>query len=298
MNPAKLLSLPNQPIGEGDLARIGEALTKVHALSDWDETKHPRGEHGQFGTGTGGGFEATRLRVAKMIATAVAKRWGFDPNKIDVVYNTSARGFRVGGTAFTEAGHYQPKTGRIELNAAHISENAVDEITAHEITHDAYNSTVTRPEATYDEVPLEVRDLHEFLGSNYAKLNEEDGVTPYSKAYWNAASPKGFTDVGPWAPHGDDGFVNQATGEWRKQAPDKETSTRDPYVYTNGEQTTEWENAMNETFAEISAQMLRNPVRAKAEISPTWREAHDKLLKAYKAVQNTEVLTRGGFQKI
>ena len=83
-----------------------------------------------------------RKEVVTNLSTDVAEKMGVSPRIIDVVHK-DPREFTVGEKQFTEAGHYDPSTGRIELNAQNISYGdtpSVKGITAHELSHAIYHS--------------------------------------------------------------------------------------------------------------------------------------------------------------
>jgi 2'-5' RNA ligase len=263
------------------------------------------------------------VNFTRIQADIVATKLGFDSTKIDVVYNTSPRTFYVGNRSFNEAGHYSPDTGRIEINANQMSflasgdSSEIQGLAAHEITHDAFQQAFTRwnEPKEYDSMPPdEVQDLSSFIGDHADQLIKEDGVTDYSRAYWENArrmNPQSI-DVGTWTPDtggdvgltsvgGDQqptGWINQDTGEWRDQPPPPEKQR--PALFDLEEDTPgyrAWSSAMNETFAEISALKFGGDTDL-SKVSPVWKEAHQYLFAAYKSVVNTEVMTRGGFKKI
>jgi len=85
---------------------------------------------------------AMKVEVVTNVATSVAERMGVDPSIIYVVHH-EPREFHVGDKTFYEGGHYNPATGRIELNAYNISyadAPSVRGITAHEISHAIYHA--------------------------------------------------------------------------------------------------------------------------------------------------------------
>jgi RNA:NAD 2'-phosphotransferase (TPT1/KptA family)/2'-5' RNA ligase len=256
----------------------------------------------------------------------VAEKMHFDPKRIDVV-NTPPRTFYIGGRQYDEAGHYMPSTGRIQINASQMSTmpGGVEAITAHEITHDAFNEAFIKwaPDIAGKKVPPdEVQGFERFVADHADQLTEEDGVSDYSRAYWgnlrdHVAPPS--LDVGEWTQDKegdpkDRGWVNQNTGEWREAPPSADKQTMPKFDLKEG--TSEyrlWSIAMNETFAEISARKIQGQLDAHTKtipgpnpalmapgftstpqiiehkgVSPVWIEAHDKLFIAYKAVNDAK----------
>ena len=124
---------------------------KDSRITKWDESEHPRDKAGKFTESSAGSdamlditLEAAsperakiRLKVVRSLADEVAHQMGFDPSRIDVV-DEEAKGFSVGEKQFTEAGHYDPATGRIYLNSANITYDEtplVKGVISHEISH-------------------------------------------------------------------------------------------------------------------------------------------------------------------
>jgi hypothetical protein len=93
---------------------------------------------------------AMQKEVIGNLAHEVAKRMGVDPHIIDVVHE-APREFDVGNKHFTEAAHYNPETGRVQLNAANISYAApeVKGIVAHELSHHIYHSLKNASEVEF-----------------------------------------------------------------------------------------------------------------------------------------------------
>lgn len=94
---------------------------------------------------------AMKVEVITNISHDVAKRLGVRPDMIDVVHK-QPREFDVGNKHFTEAGHFNPATGRIQLNAYNLSYGDAQEIkgvTAHELSHAIYNQLKTEADAEF-----------------------------------------------------------------------------------------------------------------------------------------------------
>jgi hypothetical protein len=259
-------------------------------------------------------------------ANLVAEKMHFDPKRIDVV-NTPPRTFHIGNRQYDEAGHFMPSTGRIEINANQMSTapGGVESMIAHEITHDAFNEAYVKwgVEAGKKVPPDEVRNFEKFITGNADQLSKEDGVSDYSRAYWERVQKENppSIDVGEWVEDKVDttggvnlpGWVNQNTGEWREAPPPADKQVQPKFDLKEGTPGfRSWSTAMNETLAEISARKEQHGVAAYTEtvdkgpppalmapgftstpqvrehkaVSPLWLEAHDKLFKAYKAVND------------
>jgi RNA binding exosome subunit len=106
---------------------------------------------------------AMAKEVVTNLATQVAKRLKIDPSIIDVVYKDGQE-FTVGDKHFTEAGHYTPSTGRIELNAGNIhygNASGVKGIVAHEISHAIYHTLKDEAEKEFERYLAKAIDPHD-----------------------------------------------------------------------------------------------------------------------------------------
>lgn len=93
-----------------------------------------------------------RTEIVRNLATSVALRLGVDPDLITVVHQ-QPRAFTVGEKQFTEAGHFNPATGRIQLNAQNINygdAQSVKGIVAHEVSHLVYHQLKQQGEAEFN----------------------------------------------------------------------------------------------------------------------------------------------------
>lgn len=122
---------------------------------------------------------AVKERIAR-----IATRRGVDPSRIEI--KPKSQTVKVGNTEWTEAGHYDPATGKITL----IEEMATnpDDVAgflSHEITHADWQTVFTAIAGGTDNAKAK-----EFLAEvekHLSELKEKDGITEYSTAYWNAA---------------------------------------------------------------------------------------------------------------
>jgi RNA:NAD 2'-phosphotransferase (TPT1/KptA family) len=138
---------------------------KFVTVTKWDESEHPRDRAGKFTESSAGSdamlditLEAVsperakiRAEAVRVLANEMAQKMGFDPSRIDIVHE-EAKGFSVGAKQFTEAGHFDPTTGRIQLNAANIGSTYGDPtlsygdridiqgVVSHEISHAIFHA--------------------------------------------------------------------------------------------------------------------------------------------------------------
>lgn len=154
----------------------------------------------------------TNFKQARTIATEL----GFDPER--VTYGGSGYKFTVNGEEFTAAANYNRNNGLVTMFDGALEDAAeVKQILAHEITHAKFHAIVydkfsaeavafskEYQSASYEvatsmarangEVQGEYRDkypvysaLQPYIeGPGMHKMQESDGVTDYSKAYWQA----------------------------------------------------------------------------------------------------------------
>jgi hypothetical protein len=212
----------------GMTRNVAHAAAWVPRVAEWDESLHPRDESGKFsGSGSTGGspsdpFAGNRIFAVKERAEVVAQALAVSPDIINVVDKAPSK-FRVGDTTFTEAGHFSPSTGMIELNAQLIAlhdTDTIDAMVAHEVSHAVFKGSLDRLEREHEEIrdmPKEEYDhffqLNGYLreermdeyaerfptsalfaqtwGDSYVEsmrnheaMEREDGFTEYSRAYW------------------------------------------------------------------------------------------------------------------
>lgn len=130
------------------------------------------------------GVSRPDVAVIQADVEAVAADFGFAPSRITL--QSYERTFEVGGQAFAEAGNYVASTGRITLNANSLNGMLAAErqaLVAHEITHDAFNKVV-RPALRAPASSPQIEEFMKRLAGAQPRLQRLDGVTDYSKAYW------------------------------------------------------------------------------------------------------------------
>lgn len=196
-------------------------------LAGFDESQ-PRDEHGRW---TGGGDSSPiGMRVAGDLiggerrvaaiserAVKVAQQLGFPDSRI-VVVDKPPRKFEVSGMQFSEGGHFNPKTGDIEINARSITsgadEQAYEGLVAHEIAHAQYD-------VVFKEMEREHKDLSD-MAMNKARdaeygfyFSQKSGVIRPGR---EAALAKKYPASAAFAKTWGDGYLivrgDKATEAW------------------------------------------------------------------------------------
>lgn len=135
----------------------------------FDENE-PRDKDGKWTTGggaeaatelTGEEYRKTEPHTASIRerAEAVVKRLGLSvalpPGDYIKVVNIEPRPFTLDGRQWTEAGHFDPKTGQIELNARQFDDNDlanIEWVSAHEVSHALFNDARARQSREHEEI--------------------------------------------------------------------------------------------------------------------------------------------------
>lgn len=151
---------------------------------------------GQFcSKGSRGGSPANatgRAHRVQQTAARIGAKLGVKPSRVWVSH--TARTFESGGLAFTEAGVYDPSSGTITVNA-HVSDD-YGAVIAHEMSHHQF-WTVKRRAGAGDAkaqrfMALAGLAISPNVRAVQAQLRKDDGITPYSRAYWKSAKPGDF----------------------------------------------------------------------------------------------------------
>lgn len=214
----------------------------------------------------------------------LATELGFDPANLRIIKEFNPREFETGGRMWKEGGHYDPRTGFIQVNIARMSGMALAQALAHEAAHarfEVFQTALARERHQLDawkpagvddtrwklpiradgEVLPQFREefrarfpvhaaIEDTWGHAYTskgvwqKMVEEDGFTDYSKAYWKDAAPGGIL-----------GTTTNYLGQTRVVARQ--------------------ERAMDETLAEVASWQLRRryPGREFGPApAPRWRK--------------------------
>lgn len=141
---------------EVDLLDFGEE----HRALEFNP-EQPRDERGQWTSGGGTTVideekridEERRAKVERRAAD-IAKQMGVNPSIINVV-DKEPREFQVGNLKFHEAGHYDPRTGMIEINARNSYDDRMSVtqgIAAHEVSHAIYDAARAEQAAEHEEI--------------------------------------------------------------------------------------------------------------------------------------------------
>ncbi len=165
--------------GSGNFGHAGRPGQVGGSSSSTSKSGSPGGESNSS-LGASQRIERTRRRVEH-----VAEEMGFDASLIDIV-DKEPRAFGVGNQEFKEAGHYNPRTGRIEINARNIDDDMMLPtigVAAHEIFH-----------AQWDAVQKLQKEEHEalsnFFNSDFVMKWRADGtIRPEHRAELEAKYP-------------------------------------------------------------------------------------------------------------
>ena len=238
--------------------------------------------------------------VRKAIVTdhahTVSERMGYDPKQIDVVDKEPSQ-FTVAGRQLSEGGHYDPSTGRIEVNARNIHDNPefTRELVAHEIRHAQDDAVFKAAQKEHGDIQRTMLKGQRVVGGpgevfqkadpEYDRLFTKAGFPKTSRiaeieARWPASAalaktaPQGDSYLGTWS-KGEDGkwaFDEKAYGSMntpgRAEAMEKDDGfTAYSKLYweaLNTEKGTAGEGlarrrAEQETLAEVAAYHERAP---------------------------------------
>lgn len=196
--------------------------------------------------------QTPRQQDYEVKAREIARQLGHNPDLI-VVRDYAGRTFELNGQTLSEAGHYNPQTGLIELNAARSTEKG---IIFHEIQHAQWDYVNSRAALERSSIHSRwVREqAYDFTGQRYftkdgkvlAKYRDEiEKQTPHLSLL--ARSGLGSRELGIKPDvdglAADDG-VSDYSKEYWKQAATKGGSSKDRASYF-------YELAVNETLSEV-----------------------------------------------
>jgi hypothetical protein len=149
-------------------------------------------------------------------ARMAAKARGYDPDLVDASAETYP--FKIGDKNYEAAGLAYLSTGRITIFPAKVSAGTVYGVMAHEIAHQQYQAVLNAREAEWKRIMLDPETIgpkgmrpdgslppalaekypiysrfvkHE--GDELHKRIDADGITEYSKAYWEEVKPHKVT---------------------------------------------------------------------------------------------------------
>jgi hypothetical protein len=240
-------------------------------LLEWDEAQHPRDDAGRFAEGGGSTPAGEGHRLITAHVNTVAERLGYDPAHVDVV-DIPPRVFAVAGRTLHEGGHYDPSTGRIEINVrTNTTGPAVQGLIAHEMMH-AQDDTVSKARLVEHD---DMRRMMNEDSSDYERLFTRAGFPktdkiPVIEHRWPVASamakthPSGDSYLGTWSQNADGkwAFDEQA---YKNRAGDMHRDdgfTAYSKLYWNQVKeryTPEYWRAVSETVAEVGAYQDRAP---------------------------------------
>jgi hypothetical protein len=162
---------------------------------EWKESEHPRSENGEFGNKGGGGSTLSRgeeksqgsqsksgtehHETIKKLGVESAERLGYPVSK--VTFNPGSSDTVINGRTFKRAGQAHlggPRNGEVEIFTNHVTPEQVHGFMAHEIMHQKFEA-VDGGNLAFSSKLWEDPKVKE-------SLSTEDGVTPYSKMYWDA----------------------------------------------------------------------------------------------------------------
>lgn len=150
---------------------------------------------------------AETFRRVGLAARAVAEKLGYDPEKITVTGEDKL--FSLNGASYHYAGSCDLQTGKITLYEPNLAPSGIPGTTAHEIGHakfenylndyiaerarvmgDPETKTTMKADGLLNEpsaskYPL-YQEYEKLFGGNMNRLAKEDGVSNYSRQWWDA----------------------------------------------------------------------------------------------------------------
>lgn len=245
--------------------------------------------------------DPTRIAIVRRRADEIAEQMGVDPSIIKVV-DKDPREFVVGDQNFKEAGHYNPNSGEIEVNARNSftpQMSGTNGVVAHEISHAMFHAAERAQTLEHNEINTmpEKESDRLFTASGYARPEMQAEIHerfPVS-AFWYRHIGDSYMETeaeqsGPYTGAGrpklsrysqnldaliqDDGVSSYSEAYW-KNNPEKRV---------NGVRT-----AINETLAEMARQLvvpqskvssdLWTPTRGTRDPHGRWKAFSSDLLK-------------------
>lgn len=191
----------------------------------------------------------------------LAIEMGYDPDRIDVVDLDHSRTFILGGQQLTEAGHYNPSTGRVQLNTQNIGSNPYGVI-VHEIAHAQFDyaemqrdheiAALTSVMPRYGDTRFDQRS-EIWTKSGYIRANKIKDVleaNPAIKAFYDAGlTPHIFEGKMDLAAIRKDDGVSNYSRQWWDEANRNDIS---PSGKTEGYYGQTTRSAINETLSETA----------------------------------------------
>jgi SPP1 gp7 family putative phage head morphogenesis protein len=154
------VALAGMPGGEGRETEAFEALGGPGS-GNFGHAGRPGEVGGSASDGDASGIvdhpqqtNAERVAIVTRRCEEVARELGVDPKIVHVVDKEPAA-FTVGNQQFHEAGHFDPRTGEIEINARGAYDmrmSVTNGIAAHEVSHAIYDGLRNRQSAEHAEI--------------------------------------------------------------------------------------------------------------------------------------------------
>lgn len=249
---SRYFSPTGQRVDPAVLQQVASQL-KLRSAVGFDPNQ-PRDDRGRWidGAGQTSIFD-TPSDVGRVTrrAQSMAARMGFPPSRVQVV-DEPPRAFKVGDRQFTEAGHYNPVNGRIQINARNIGKyDPVGLITAHEVMHAQFD-------AVWSALEDEHRAINGLPASEIKRLFRMDGTArEESKAEVMDRFPVSTLWAQTWGDaflgkgqrermEKEDGHSDYSSAHWQPKAINTINGTK---------------NAINETLAEIARMEENDDVR-------------------------------------
>ena len=200
--------------------RVDEGSLNYRMDAEFRESEHPRDPDGRFTSAPGPFMDWLRdpnsreLSVEEMqtVAAETVREMGYDGSKVRVT--TEERTFTLGDKVLDYAGAaylHGERKGDIDIHYTKVNRAFLGELLAHEVMHqkwqavwEAYQAETSRMASAEvragrdlikpsgelylefaDEFPIYAAIEPMIRGGNWQKLVEDDGVTPYSTAWWD-----------------------------------------------------------------------------------------------------------------
>lgn len=207
-----------------------------------------------------------RVGIVQRRAGEIAMQMGVDPDIINVV-DKDPREFQVGNQQFKEAGHYNPNTKEIEINARntyHAQMSVTNGVVAHEISHAMFHAAEQAQSVEHEEISSLPKAEYDrlFTNSGYvrpemqAEVHQRFPVSAFwyrhlGDSYMETAEEQGqYTDKGLSKSRYirnldaliyDDGVSSYSAAYWQESALNRINGTR---------------SAINETLAEMARHIM------------------------------------------
>jgi hypothetical protein len=226
----------------------------------------------------------------KTIARETAEKNDFNPDNIDYTYEDKE--FKLGEATYKYAGSYQWGSPAITLYMPQLTEKTIAGVTAHEIAHRKFDHLIRARQAEYNAMMADPgpppnpdsEHIWERRGGTDAMmkadgmlrppydqkyplyqeweriqnmrptLSETDGVSPYSRAYWEDWHKGGATKT-DLATHETIAEMSKALTKWGRHAVDAKAPWKDLYALMENV----WSKTPQETRDEWALEWSKPP---------------------------------------